>query len=666
MLALGPKFIPRVVSVEKLQSISSSISLGLENILVRAIEMCRNDEAQHVSRNNNGVLASYSCLPNTTSSSSLFESNLQSSHSHPAHSFFQKLRSCIRITPLQLHISDVNYFRSKSMNLFFSEFLGLAEVVSPVPDNVDPHDLQSLLRLKESTRFVIKPADKGGGFVLMYRPIYLELIWKQLRDSSTYLPISLHNAYILYCKQIKMLVNIVKSLKDKAERCSDYSSRSLYLLLARVVESGDLSIPSSPHDLIKRIAVFYGLPKVHKHPLALRPIVASHSTPSTPLQKIIDSILNPIMKLEPTILKGSLDFINKIESKSFPPLPHNRIRRLVTGDVTSLYTNVDNVAAMKTAIRILRERMEEVRDIVPFVRLENCIDDLKSFLVAAHYCSLLQFDSKILLQLRGLGMGFADAVVLANLFMVGLDKKWLKDCKKDDVVVEFYGRFVDDIFAVVNASNEQNIFDWFKNCNRNPHKLEIKFVCSDRIVDFLDLSIFFGNRFNESGVLDLTLFRKEMAIMPYTNIKSSHPVSQKFNWIKGELIRIIRSCSDRRDFIEVKKGFFLQLLRRGYPSHIILPFLNSVSWSERQSLLLPKNHKSIPPNTILLRLPFHPNVAKQNLGKKVKESVEKWKEKIKEGKADPKLLPILNKLGNVLVSFSLEKNVRALLVRAKL
>jgi hypothetical protein len=53
--------------------------------------------------------------------------------------------------------------------------------------------------------------------------------------------------------------------------------------------------------------VFYGIPKIHKEPVKMRPIIPCHSAIQNPAAKYISKKLKPLVEAAPTILKGTKD-----------------------------------------------------------------------------------------------------------------------------------------------------------------------------------------------------------------------------------------------------------------------------------------------------------------------------------------------------------------------
>ena len=94
---------------------------------------------------------------------------------------------------------------------------------------------------------------------------------------------------------------------------------------------------------------FYIIPKIHKNPIAGRPIAASHSFITRPLSIFVDEYVKPGLKM-PTVLRDSGELIQALESVRLPTQCF-----LVTEDAISLYPNVDTKKALLALDLLLRE-----------------------------------------------------------------------------------------------------------------------------------------------------------------------------------------------------------------------------------------------------------------------------------------------------------------------
>ena len=100
---------------------------------------------------------------------------------------------------------------------------------------------------------------------------------------------------------------------------------------------------------VRNICIF--LPKLHKTPLKVRPIVACCGGPTEATSALLDKFLQPIMRNIKSYVANSTDFICKLDALTPPPNC-----TLVTLDVASLYTNVSHEDALD-AVRITLEKV---------------------------------------------------------------------------------------------------------------------------------------------------------------------------------------------------------------------------------------------------------------------------------------------------------------------
>ena len=60
------------------------------------------------------------------------------------------------------------------------------------------------------------------------------------------------------------------------------------------------------------VPVFYGIPKIHKQPVKMRPIVPCHSNVQSPFAVYVSKMLKPMVKKQPYVLHGSKDLSIKL------------------------------------------------------------------------------------------------------------------------------------------------------------------------------------------------------------------------------------------------------------------------------------------------------------------------------------------------------------------
>ncbi len=110
---------------------------------------------------------------------------------------------------------------------------------------------------------------------------------------------------------------------------------------------------------------------------------------------------------------------------------------LVTIDVTSLYTNIHNVDALRVAKNTLQ--INRTSDSLPTTM------DIVKLLALVLRCNNFEFHDKHYLQISGVGMGMKAAPTIANLHMGEFEDKYVYTYPLQPL---FYGRFIDDGFFI--------------------------------------------------------------------------------------------------------------------------------------------------------------------------------------------------------------------------
>ena len=152
----------------------------------------------------------------------------------------------------------------------------------PRPDNLTEQEWKALHELEKTKNIVIKPADKGGGIVVMNRTDY---------DSKVRALLSNKNHYALTdSNPLPKLIN-------------DIVSYTTHLFLPGRIDSDTFKFVSP--DSSCRMSDFYILPKLHNPSIPGRPIVSSCEYPTSQISAFVDHFLQQIVVHIPSYLKDS-------------------------------------------------------------------------------------------------------------------------------------------------------------------------------------------------------------------------------------------------------------------------------------------------------------------------------------------------------------------------
>jgi hypothetical protein len=98
--------------------------------------------------------------------------------------------------------------------------------------------------------------------------------------------------------------------------------------------------------IIVSLPMFNGLPKIHKSPWGIRPVIPCHSVVQGPVSEFLSKILKTLLVDHPQILTSTKELVSALESgvrdklsRLSPPQWRNNIY-ICTADIEGFYTNV--------------------------------------------------------------------------------------------------------------------------------------------------------------------------------------------------------------------------------------------------------------------------------------------------------------------------------------
>ena len=255
--------------------------------------------------------------------------------------------------------------------------------------NILRDEHQALREIKRDNTRMVLTADKGVSLVVFDSEDYTAKSEKILHQPNyKILKSDLTNKYK------NKLVGLLKTIKAEGG-FDDTTYRRLYPTGA---------VPPK----------YYGLPKVHKPGMPLRPIISSIGSVTNSTTKKLARIIKPLVGGSSHHVKNNMDFIQSIEGTPLKPE-----ECMMYFDVESLFTSVP----IEPSIAIIKKLLEDDKNLHQRTNMTvNQISYLLEFCLKATYFT---FQGKIFEQVKGSAMGSPISPIVANLFMEDLEIKAL-------------------------------------------------------------------------------------------------------------------------------------------------------------------------------------------------------------------------------------------------
>ena len=365
----------------------------------------------------------------------------------------------------------------------------------PPPSNLPPTLRSALRSLSKREDILILPADKGRATVVLEKTEYDEKMLEMLSDEKIY--------------------------KKLGKDPTPSMERKLNALLLQLKKKG--SIPAGLYHQIRSSGgltpLLYGLPKVHKPGVPLRPIVSFYSSPSYQLSKHLSMILAPLIGNSVSHVHNSAEFTSFIVSQTLNP---DEI--LVSFDVVSLFTNVPvNLAIDVAQQRLLADDTLELRTNLSVLELIRLLE----FCLNATY---MTFRGQVFQQTYGTAMGSPVSVSVANIVMEDVEERALASY---EIQLPFWKRYVDDICTAVPKQRVQHLLQHLNGIEQSiQFTVELE---SEGCLPFLDVHMCHS----PDGSISTSVHRKETHTDKYLAYSSHHPLSHK--------IAVIRTLCTRAD-----------------------------------------------------------------------------------------------------------------------
>ena len=371
--------------------------------------------------------------------------------------------------------------------------------------NVPLEEIKALQELKKQDDIMILPADKGKATVILDKSDYENKIQNLLSDTKTYEILkkdptnSVKNQLINTLKKWKKEGTISQQLYKKIYPTSDQPPK------------------------------FYGLPKIHKPSMPLRPIVSGNGSVTESCAKHLAKVLNAVKGKNEHAIKNSDDFVNKVKDLEVPPG-----QKMVSFDVSALFTSIP----IDFAIQAIKTKL--IRDDSWKTTTELNLDQVLCLLELCLTTTYFLFRGVFYKQKFGAPMGSPISPGVADLCMEIFEEEALASCPSHLAPKVWY-RFVDDTFT---ALHEYSIEDFTTYLNaQNPHIQFTREVEEHNQLPFLDVCV----HLLDDGTVKTTVYRKPTHTDQYLQWDSNHHLDHKRSVVRTLLNRVDTHVSESDD-----------------------------------------------------------------------------------------------------------------------
>ncbi len=418
-----------------------------------------------------------------------------------------------------------------------------------IRNNISSTDRDALKSLRNNQNIIIKKADKGGCIVILDTDNYIKKIDAMLSDSTT------------YSKLLQIDLDQKKSEVDG--------------IINHLFEDNFISKRQKKFltNFSPKIPVFYGLPKIHKKDIPLRPIVSQIDSPSYKINKYLDYILTTAEKEIPYLLQDTTKFLQYInELQKFTHIKPI----LFTIDVTSLYTVLPHDMCTEYVTEMYIETLAKWNKYTPDIKPIN-VDSLVNILRVVLNQGFFKFDDNIYIQNYGITMGAPSSVKIANITLY----KHLEKIQNKFCGIKPYQcyRLIDDVFGIW-LDTKENLLNWFEhlNCSHSTIKFTIDYSYEE--IPFLDTLVYV-----EDNIVKTKLYKKPIDKKQYLHYSSEHPNYMKNSIPYAQALRYRRIISDdtilNKELIKLTDTF----VSRSYPPLIIEQQINKIYSLKRSELI---------------------------------------------------------------------------------
>ena len=481
------------------------------------------------------------------------------------------------------------------------------------------NEAEIVFRYLIDNKLIVVPADKNFGLTICTFNWYDIEMRKLLENRDIFKQTSIPTFNAIKTRIKNIIYGFTKNLYER--------NRLSIELNKKLVPSG-LEFP---------VPEIYGLPKLHKKPVVLRPITPCHSWITTMASQYLAKEWQYYVDKIDTVIPNSQTL-----SKYF--YENSTARRdsfLATYDIKDMYTNINHRdAAVKIQV-FLCSKYRSLRKDFAHQKLKFQLNVMEWIMTN----SWVQYNNGYYHQVKGLAMGTPAAPVIANLYCAAVEALMNASYGLHYSLHLKWFRYLDDILII--ADDEQWLDHFVKNYTIVASPSTLRLIRGDigHNVKFLDLEIIHFQSY--LGLYMVKPFDKPNNRHIYTDPDTFYPWHYIYGWLQGENIRLIRASSYRDDWLSARLQFVNFLKRRNYDEKLIKEILDKNDHNERAKFLHTKEREA--DNNIYLTISNTPE--RPMITRLFREVKNDWSMVMKDNNLD-NIIPVVTKGTSIMATMN--------------
>ena len=165
------------------------------------------------------------------------------------------------------------------------------------------------------------------------------------------------------------------------------------------------------------------------------------------------------------------------------------------------------------------------------------------------------------------------------------------------------------------------ILFWGIFANRPHQTIKFTYESSETSIDFLDITVHKGEKYARENKLDIKPYFKPTNKFQYLQYSSAHSKFIFSSIIKGELMRLLRNCSQEQEYSKTSTNMAKIFKDRGYPTQLVDRILIQVPYSARPEII---NSREKEPCKYVLVTQYTPDINVRKIKKTIKTTHEEY------------------------------------------